>query len=130
MTMSNMEAVTFALTPGSEKEGVFGINGTQWNKMGQPVRYARNALYCGVAIATITAIAAGLSDDKSKQYAYAILSAISAGLTGVAAKKLYEATAFVQKILNIDMSSEELFLYLCSKKYDPVPEGFVDRFNF
>ena len=105
MPISNTQAVAFALTPGAAEaleRQALGAGNMAWDGMAKGVKYARNALYVGVALTTIAATGAALSDDASEtsQYACATVATLGAGLATLAAKRLYDATSFLQKAIN------------------------------
>lgn len=105
MTVSNIQAVAFALTPGAAEaleRCARGVGNMAWDGMAKGVKYARNALYVGVALTTIAATGAVLSDEDStaRRYACATVATLGAGLATLSAKRLYDATSLLQRLIN------------------------------
>jgi hypothetical protein len=105
MTMSNTQAIGFALIPGaaeSLERHAIGLGNMAWDGMAKGVKYARNALYFGVAFTAIAATGAALSgeDSTTRQYACATVATVGAGVATLAAKRLYDATSFLQSVVN------------------------------
>ena len=100
MSMSNIQALAFALRPGAaeylEKYAISAGN-IAWDGMVKGVKYARNALYVSVALTIIAGIGATLS---TRQYACATVATMGAVLAIVAAKRLYNTTLFLQRAIN------------------------------
>jgi hypothetical protein len=103
MSMSNTQAVRFALTPGAAEALESYANSASnlaWYGAAKAVKYTRNALYVGVALTTIAAMGASLTDSTATQYACTTLATLSVGFTTLAAKRLYDATSFIQGAIN------------------------------
>ena len=108
MTISNIQAIGFALMPGAAEfleryaVGVGGMATINMDGAATSVKYARNVLYVGVALTTIAATGVALSDEDNttRQYTCATVATLGAGLATFAAKKLYDATSFLQRVIN------------------------------
>ena len=100
MTMSNIDAVMFALTPGAAEQIMEEANrsgNAAWLGMATGVKYARDAVYIGVALVAIAALGAAFTAAIGTA---TLVASIGASLTTFAAVKLYEMTAFIQLAVN------------------------------
>ncbi|MEM1282184.1 MAG: hypothetical protein AAGG81_01380 [Chlamydiota bacterium] len=102
MSFSNTDALKLALIPGAaeslERWALIKRN-MGWLGMAKGVKYQRDALYVGIALTTIGV--AGMyfcephtmSDVVGKS-----VVALGVGLSGLASKRLYDATSLVQTV--------------------------------
>lgn len=103
MTISNNQAVGLALIPGAaemlERRSII-IGNMSWIGMAKAVKYTRNALYCGVALAIIGAIGAAIGTTGAPFYISTITAALGTIITICATKALYDATLSIQRAIN------------------------------
>jgi hypothetical protein len=113
MTISNSQAARLALVPGAaeflERYAVDSAGNMAWDGMIKDVKYARNALYLGMALTAIGAAGATLSvgDNTTRQYVCATVATLGAGVTILAAKRLYGAATFFQRVISNSYTSLE-----------------------
>lgn len=104
MVMSNIKAVVVALAPGAAEavaKRAANLGNMEWNGAARTIRYTRNILYCGSALAAIAMTAANSSKESpAMQYACTAITFAGTCLATVAAKKLYDATALLQRAVN------------------------------
>lgn len=103
MTMTNTQAVRFALMPGeaetlkrkADRSGNLG-----WWRLAEEIMDSRDILYVGISLTTLAAIGAALSVSRTRQYACPTVATFGAGIATLAAKRLYDATSLLQSYIN------------------------------
>lgn len=103
MEMSNIQAVGFALIPGAveglERQAI-EVGNMAWDGTAKRVKYSRNALYLGFALTAIGATGATIGTTGAVLYTGTVLAILGVGITILAAKRLYNATSFLQVAIN------------------------------
>lgn len=98
-SMSNSQALQFALTPGAaEKLETISQNrgNLAWQGLAKGIKYARNFFF---ATATFTAVAATKTATNQNSYAYVVLTAIGIGASFYTAQKLYQKAKTLQQLI-------------------------------
>jgi hypothetical protein len=105
MKMSNTQAVIIALMPKAAESLENSANELSclvWYKKTKEIKRARNALYVSTAVTIIATIGRFFNQSSSiKQYTCTITAVLGASLAVLNANKLYDATLFVQNVVNL-----------------------------
>lgn len=105
MSMSNLQAIKIALIPCAAEslERRFSEEGNLgWCGMATSVKFERNALYFCTAMTAMASVGMLQSDESSeyRKLAFAGTTVICASITALVAKRLYDVTSAIQKLVN------------------------------
>lgn len=104
--MSNTQAILLAFLPGCvevlEQHSIQAGN-MAWDGMAKGVKYARNALYGSIALVAIASIGIARSNNPMIKYPCAVIVISGAILAILSAKKLYDDTSLIQRLINSGM---------------------------